>query len=187
MPYRTSWRSLSCPAQRHRLCLRAEMSEYRATSQFDVKTLKLGSAMHMRNRHPVFVVIRYFYLILVPIGILLLYLGDRMFGFLCILIGPVLFMRKVFWQYRLIHGSKSSPQAGQELHWTFTERRVHQESKGHEKNIQWRDFDDRYLSPKGILLYLERDQYFILPKSAFSSQEDFLAVSKLCETKIDPK
>jgi len=163
------------------------MSEYRATSQFDVKTLKLGSAMHMRYRHPVFVVIRYFYLILVPIGALLLYLGDRTFGFLCIMLGPLLFMRKVFWQYRLIHGSKSSPQAGQSLNWTFMEKRIRQESKGHEKNLRWRDFDDRYLSPKGILLYLERDQYFILPRAAFSSQEDFEAVSQLCETKIETR
>jgi len=96
-------------------------------------------------------------------------------------------MRKVFWQYRLIHGSKSSPQAGQELQWIFTEKKVHQESRGHEKMLQWRDFHDRYLSPKGILLYLQRDQYFILPKAAFSSQKDFEAVTKLCELKIKPE
>lgn len=160
------------------------MNEYHATSRFDVKTLKMGSAMHMRYRHPIFLLFRYFYLILVPIGVLLLVLGEKTLGFLCILIGPLLFMRKVFWQYRLIHGSKSSPQAGQELKWTFSEKRIHQESKGHEKTLKWRDFDDRFLSPKGILLYLQKDQYFIVPKSAFSSQEDFEAVSKLCEAKI---
>lgn len=160
------------------------MNEYHATSRFDVKTLKMGSAMHMRYRHPIFLLFRYFYLILVPIGVLLLVLGEKTLGFLCILIGPLLFMRKVFWQYRLIHGSKSSPQAGQELHWKFTDKRIHQESKGHEKSFKWRDFDDRFLSPKGILLYLQRDQYFIVPKSAFSSQADFEAVSRLCETKI---
>ncbi len=163
------------------------MNEYHATSLFDVKTLKFGSAMHMRYRHPIFLLFRYFYLILVPIGALLLYLGEQALGFVCILVGPLLFMRKVFWQYRLIHGSKSSPQAGQELGWTFTEKKIHQESKGHEKTLKWRDFDDRFLSPKGILLYLQKDQYFILPKSAFSSKEDFEAVSKLCETKIQVK
>ncbi len=160
------------------------MSEYQATSRFDVKTLKLGSAMHMRNRHPIFLMFRYFYLILVPIGALLLYLDEQTFGFLCILVGPLLFMRKTFWQYRLIHGSKSSPQAGQELNWNFNDQKIHQESKGHEKNLKWSDFEDRYLSPKGILLYLQKDQYFILPKSSFSSQEDFEAVSKMCEVKI---
>ena len=160
------------------------MIDYQATSRFDVKTLKLGSAMHMRNRHPIFLMFRYFYLILVPIGALLLFLGERTFGFLCILVGPLLFMRKTFWQYRLIHGSKSSPEAGQMLTWTFSDKMVHQESKGHEKTLKWREFEDRYLSPKGILLYLQKDQYFILPKSAFLSQEDFEAVSKMCETKI---
>ena len=140
--------------------------------------------MHMRYRHPLFVVMRYFYLILVPIGALLLYLGDRTFGFLCIMLGPILFMRKVFWQYRLIHGSKSSPQAGQQLEWVFTEKKVQQESQGHEKSFHWRDFNDRYLSPKGILLYLQRDQYFILPRSAFHSQSDFEAVSQWCENKV---
>jgi hypothetical protein len=163
------------------------MNEYHATSRFDVKSLKLGSAMHMRYRHPIFLLFRYFYLILVPIGVLLLYLGEQTFGFLCILIGPLLFMRKVFWQYRLIRGSKSSPQTGQELRWTFTGKRIRQESKGHEKTLNWRDFEDRFLSPRGILLYLHRDQYFIVLKSAFSSQEDFEAVTKLCETKIQVK
>tara|TARA_B110000003_G_scaffold25642_2_gene24299 strand:+ start:19114 stop:19605 length:492 start_codon:yes stop_codon:yes gene_type:complete len=160
------------------------MIDYQATSRFDVKTLKLGSAMHMRNRHPIFLMFRYFYLILVPIGALLLFLGELTFGFLCILVGPLLFMRKTFWQYRLIHSSRSSPEAGQMLTWTFSDKVVHQESRGHEKTLVWREFGDRYLSPKGILLYLQKDQYFILPKSAFSSQEDFEAVSKMCETKI---
>ena len=70
------------------------------------------------------------------------------------------------------------------LAWTFSDHGVHQESKGHEKTLRWREFEDRYLSPKGILLYLQKDQYFILPKSAFLSQGDFEAVSKMCETKI---
>ena len=47
------------------------MKLLRATSKFDVPALKLGSALHMRYRHPVFLVIRYFYLLLVPIGILI--------------------------------------------------------------------------------------------------------------------
>lgn len=160
------------------------MTEIHAKSRFDVKTLKLGSAMHMRYRHPLFVVIRYFYLLLVPIGTALLIHGDRMFGFLCILIGPLLYMRKVFWQYRLIQGSKSSPQAGQELRWTFSGKRIRQESKGYQKDFQWRDFQDRYLSPKGILLYLKKDVYFILPRTSFADQAEFEEVSKLCELKI---
>ena len=160
------------------------MSEYQATSQFDVKTLKLGSAMHLRNRHPIFLMFRYFYLVLIPIGALLLYLGERTFGFLCIMVGPLLFMRKTFWQYRLIHGSKSSPEAGQELNWTFSEGQVNQASQGHRKIFKWTDFEDRFLSPKGILLYLQRDQYFIVPRSSFASQQDFEAVTRLCETKI---
>ncbi|MEJ6580774.1 MAG: YcxB family protein [Akkermansiaceae bacterium] len=160
------------------------MSEIHATSRFDANTLKLGSAMHMRYRHPLFVVIRYIYLLLIPIGTGLLIHGDRMFGFLCILIGPLLYMRKVFWQYRLIQGSKLSPQAGQELKWTISSKRIRQESQGYQKNFQWRDFEDRYLSPKGILLYLKKDVYFILPRTSFVDQAEFEEVSKLCEEKI---
>ncbi len=160
------------------------MNSYQATSRFDVRTLKLGSGLHLRHRHPVFLMFRYFYLILVPIGALMVFLGDPLIGFLCILLGPVLFMRKVFWQYRLIQGSKSSPQAGQELHWTFSKKEIHQESRGHEKTFRWRDFEDRYLSPKAILLYLQRDQYFIVPRDAFKTLADFEEVSRLCETQI---
>lgn len=139
----------------------------------------------MRYRHPIFLLFRYLYLILIPIGGLMIFLGEILIGLLCILIGPVLFMRKVFWQYRLIRGSHSSPQAGQELHWTFGGQEIHQQSRGHEKIFRWGDFQDRYLSPKGILLYLQRDQYFIVPRAAFSSQEDFEAVSRLCATRIE--
>jgi len=96
-------------------------------------------------------------------------------------------MRKVFWQYRLIHGSKSSPQAGQELNWTFRDEEIHHESNGHEKTLKWSEFEDRFLSPKAILLYLQRDQYFIVPKEAFATQAEFEAVSRLCETKITPE
>ena len=167
------------------------MTEYQATSRFDVKTLKLGSGLHMRYRHPVFLMFRYFYLILVPIGILLLIVGDSsndtLVGLLCILMGPILFMRKVFWQYRLVHGSKSSPQAGQELQWTFSKKGIHQESRGHTKDLSWSDFVDRFLSPKAILLYLQRDQYFIVPRDAFKSEADFEAVSRLCESRITPE
>lgn len=162
------------------------MTAYRATSRFDVRTLKLGSGLHMRYRHPVFLMFRYFYLILVPIGGLMVFLGETLIGCLCILIGPILFMRKVFWQYRLIHSSKSSPQAGQELHWTFSKKGIHQESRGHEKDLRWRDFEDRFLCPKAILLYLQRDQYFIVPRDSFGSQSDFEAVTRLCESKINP-
>lgn len=162
------------------------MTSYRATSRFDVRTLKLGSGLHMRYRHPVFLMFRYFYLILVPIGGLMVFLGETLIGFLCILIGPVLFMRKVFWQYRLIHGSKSSPQAGQELHWTFSKKGIHQESRGHVKDFKWSDFEDRFLSPKAILLYLQRDQYFIVPRDSFETPSDFEAVTRLCESKITP-
>lgn len=160
------------------------MTGIQATSQFDVKTLKLGSALHLRNRHPIFLAFRYFYLILVPIGALMIFLGETLIGLLCILLGPVLFMRKVFWQFRLIHGSKSSPQAGQELRWTFGEDGIHQESQGHEKTLEWDDFVDRYLSPKAILLYLQREQYFIVPRDAFASQADFEAVTTLCQNRI---
>lgn len=162
----------------------AAMTEFQATSCFDAATLKLGSAMHLRYRHPVFVVIRYLYLLLVPVGAVFLFFGERTFGFLCILIGPMLYLRKVFWQYRLIQGSKSSPQSGQELHWRISRQRIRQESAGYQKDFQWRDLHDRFLSPKGILLYLEKDVYFVLPREAFGSQEDFEAVSKLCENKI---
>lgn len=162
-----------------------------ATSKFDVPTLKLGSALHLRNRHPLFLVIRYFYLLLVPIGMLIAFNAgpenrlDRILGLMMVVAGPVLFIRKYFWQYRLIQGAKSSPQAGQEVRWEFREEGIGQHSESHESEFKWSDFSDRFLSPKGILIYLEKDQYFILPREAFDSQEDFEKVTKFCEIKID--
>jgi len=169
------------------------MQEFHVTSQFDPPTLKLGSAMHMRYRHPIFVIIRYLYLLMVPLGLGILYFGagelnrlDRTAGYLLILMGPLLFMRKIFWQYRLIQGAKSSPQAGQNLPWTFDDQGVSQKSKSHESETQWSGFHDRFLSPKGILLYPQKNLYYILPRSAFDSQESFEQVSRLCSEKINP-
>ena len=168
------------------------MKLLRATSKFDVPTLKLGSALHVRNRHPVFLVMRYFYLLLVPIGMLVAFTAepenrlDRILGLMMVVAGPVLFIRKYFWQYRLVQGAKSSPQAGKEVHWEFDEEGIRQHSESHESDFAWSDFSDRYLSPRAILIYPGKDQYFILPREAFSSQEDFVKVTKLCEIKIDP-
>lgn len=154
------------------------------STQFDLPTLKLGSAMHLRNRHPVFTTARYLYLLLVPVGIGFLVAGERLPGFLCLLIGPILFMRKIFWQFRLIQRGQASAQADQRLRWTFSELEVEQKAKGYGRSFKWEEFGDRFLSPKGILLYLEQDQYFILPRSAFGSEEDFLTVTRLCEEKV---
>ncbi len=157
------------------------------TTKFDVPTLRLGSGMHMKNRHPIFLGMRYFYLILVPIGVFLLMFGgnwERILGGLCCLLGPVLFMRKFYWQYRLIHSTKSSPQAGQRLNWVFSRKGIHQESRGKEKKFGWGDFSDVYVGRKGMLLYLQKHQYFIVPKGEFDQEEDFEAVVRLCEKKI---
>ena len=167
-----------------------KMKLLQATSKFDVPTLKMGSALHLRNRHPVFLVIRYFYLLLVPIGILIAVNAgpenrlDRILGMMMVVAEPVLFVRKFFWQYRLIQGAKSSPQSGQELHWEFDEKGIRQKSDDHENEFVWEDFNDRFLSPKAILIYLEKDQYFILPSDGFDSPDDFEEVSRLCETRI---
>jgi len=179
---------VTCPAQRGRLCLEFVKDEYQAVSQFDGKTLSFGSALHMRNRHPIFVIFRYFYLILVPIGVFLMIAGkggDKTIGFLCIVIGPILFMRKVLWQFRLMQGAKSSPEVGQSLQWVFSEKSVSQESKGYSKSFQWGDFVDFYATSRGFLLYLEKDRYFVVPRNSFENEEDFVAVSQLCKSKID--
>ncbi|MGC6466973.1 MAG: YcxB family protein [Akkermansiaceae bacterium] len=160
------------------------MNEIKVSSRFDIPTLKLGSAMHLRYRHPVFVVMRHLYLLLVPIGAIMIFFGEHTFGLLCVLMGPVLYLRKVFWQYRLIRGSKSSPQADQELQWTISTDGIRQKSQGYDKTFEWQDFHDRFLSPKGILMYVEKDVYFVLPGAAFDSREDFERVSKWCEEKI---
>jgi len=168
------------------------MKLLRATSKFDVPTLKLGSALHLRYRHPVFLVIRYFYLLLVPIGMLIAFNAgpenrlDRILGLMMVVAGPVLFVRKYFWQYRLVRGAKSSPQAGQEVHWEFSEEGIRQHSDSHESEFKWTDFNDRFLSPKAILLYVEKDLYFIVPCDSFGKQDDFVKVTKWCETKIAP-
>ncbi len=155
-----------------------------AISTYDPTTLKLGAALHMRHRHPVFVMFRYLYLAFIPIGALLLYLGDHTFGFLCLMIGPLLFLRKIFWQYRLIQNSKTSPQAGKRLHWTFSEKGFHQKSDQHSSDFTWKQITERHLSPKAILLYLSKEQYFVLPRSSFESQELFEKVSQLVSEKV---
>jgi len=159
-------------------------SSMTAVSRFDTRTLKLGSALHIRHRHPLFVMFRYLYLLLIPAGLILLYLGDRTFGTLCILMGPILFIRKVFWQYRLLQNTKNSPHANEELHWTFDENGFHHKSKIHASETSWAKIMDRFLAPEGILLYLSREQYFVLPRGVFENDADFQAVTALIQEKV---
>ena len=156
----------------------------KATSSFDITTLKLGSALHMRYRHPVFVMMRYLYLLLIPLGAFFLWKGDEMFGYLFLMTGPILFVRKFFWQYRLIQNAKSSPQSGHNLYWTFREDGIHQTPEFHDVDLTWNSLCDPLLSPKSILLYPERNQHLILPKESFETPEDFEVVSRLISGKI---
>jgi len=127
-----------------------------AISALDPTTLRLGSALHLRHRHPMFVMFRYAYLLLIPLGAILLYFGDRTFGTLC----------------------------KKELHWTFTDEGFHQKSAAHEKDFQWQEITERHLSPRGLLLYLNKEQYFVLPKSAFRNQDEFEEVTRLVQEKV---
>jgi len=155
-----------------------------AISALDPTTLRLGSALHLRHRHPMFVMFRYAYLLLIPLGAILLYFGDRTFGTLCLMIGPLLFLRKIFWQFRLIQGAKKDNDPKKELHWTFTDEGFHQKSAAHEKDFQWQEITERHLSPRGLLLYLNKEQYFVLPKSAFRNQDEFEEVTRLVQEKV---
>lgn len=151
-----------------------------AISTFDEKTLKLGSALHVQYRHPTFVFFRYIYLALIPLGLFLLFVfKDQTFGILCLMIGPVLYSRKIFWQYRLLQNAKRSPEHGQEVQWTFTKKGFQQKSTSHQLDFKWSQITERYLSPKGILLYLSKEQYFVLPSSAFKTPSDFEKVTTL--------
>ncbi len=160
------------------------MTEIEALSSYDAPTLKLGSAMHLRFRHPFFVMMRFLYLLLIPFGAILTFFGEQTFGILCVLLGPLLFLRKVFWQYRLTRGAISSSRAGQQLKWIFSDQGIRHVADGYDRWFEWQDFHERFLTPKGILLYLERDVYFVLPQQGFHSPKDFEIVSKWCSEKI---
>ena len=150
-----------------------------ALSRFDSDTIKVGSSLHIRHRHPVFTAFRYFYLLLIPLGALLIFLGEQTFGILCLLLGPVLFLRKTFFQFRLIKSAKPDPR--RELHWTFTKDGFIHKSGSYQKTFSWQDLHDGHLSPKAILLYLDRDNYFILPQNAFQNPADFQATTRLVQ------
>lgn len=158
--------------------------EITARNKFDAAVLKLGSELHVRYRHRIFVILRYVYLLLIPLGIYLLLHGDEQFGTVFIFIAPILFLRKYFWQYRLIKGAKVSPHAKHELTTVFHDEGLHQTSKLHDVEMKWGSFCDRLLSPKAILLYPQKHQYLIFPRSAFATQEDFDEVSKMVREKV---
>lgn len=152
--------------------------EVTAQSTFDAAMLKLGSALHMSYRHPIFVKMRYVYLLLIPLGIFVLSKGDKAFGTVFIMSGAILFLRKYFWQYRLIKGAISSPQAGHAITTVFSEKGLHQTSDLHDVELKWGSFCDCYISPKALLLYPQSHMYLIFPRQAFASQEDYEVVCK---------
>lgn len=158
--------------------------EITAQAKFDAKMLKLGSELHMGHRHPIFVVMRYVYLLLIPLGIFVLWKGDEAFGTVFIMCGCLLFLRKYFWQYRLIKGASVSPQAGHVITTIFSEDGLKQTSDLHDVELKWGSFCDRHLSPKAMLLYPQKNMYLIFPRDGFASQEDFEAVSRVAGEKI---
>lgn len=158
--------------------------EITAKSTFDAAMLKLGSKLHMNYKHPIFVKMRYVYLLLIPLGIFLLSKGDDAFGTVFIFTGSLLFLRKYFWQYRLIKGASASPQAGHELTTFFSEQGLHQKSELHDVELKWGSFCDCLISPKAILLYPQAHMYLIFPRDAFTSQEDYQAACRMADTQV---
>ena len=158
--------------------------EVTAKSVFDAPMLKLGSALHMSYRHPIFVKMRYVYLLLIPLGIFLLSKGDKAFGTVFIMCGSILFLRKYFWQYRLIKGAISSPQAGHAITTVFSEKGLHQTSDLHDVELKWGSFCDRYISPKALLLYPQAHMYLIFPREAFATQDDYEAVCRIAGEQV---
>ena len=158
-------------------------------AKFDDEVLKLGSEVHMKHRHPFFVVMRYVYLLLIPLGLFLCLTaserGDQAFGIVFIMSGCLLFLRKYFWQYRLIKGATASPQAGHVITTVFSKEGLKQTSDLHDVDLKWGSFCDRCLSPKALLLYPQKHMYLIFPREGFQTQEDFDAVSKLAAEQVE--
>lgn len=158
--------------------------EITANSVFDAAMLKLGSGLHMNYRHPIFIKMRYVYLLLIPLGVFVLSKGDKAFGTVFIMCGIILFLRKYFWQYRLIKGATASPQAGHKITTIFSEKGLQQTSELHEVELKWGSFCDRYVSPKALLLYPQDHMYLIFPREAFTSQEEYETVCEMAATQV---
>ncbi|MGC6426928.1 MAG: hypothetical protein ACON5H_08035 [Akkermansiaceae bacterium] len=161
--------------------------EVTAKSVFDPAMLKLGSGLHMSYRHPIFVKMRYVYLLLIPLGIFLLSKGDKAFGTVFIMSGAFLFLRKYFFQYQLIKGATTSPQAGHQITTVFSKKGLHQTSDLHDVNLKWDSFCDRCVSSKALLLYPQKHMYLIFPRVGFATQEDFDWVCLMAKEKIPIK
>lgn len=155
------------------------MDPVTVTTRFDEATLRPAAEAHLRHRNPWFLRMRWVYLIgLAALGAWFLKNGDQPFGFVCLILSPVLFARRYLAIHRIVSGARTSPRWEKEIRWTFEGDRIRQESEGFQATLRWQDLFEAVLTPKLFLLYPQKQIFYALPRAAFSNEAEVETVAR---------
>lgn len=74
------------------------------------------------------------------------------------------------------------PDAGQEIHWLFSNDDITVTTRDSKSEIKWSAFYKVFHTPAGFLFLPNAQIFYFIPKRAFSTDEDFAAVRSLART-----
>lgn len=140
---------------------------------FSEENLAQGYALHFKYKRRLIKFLPYF-------GILFLLAAIVSFNhlenevFLQSIFVCLLFFGIYFWvRYQTRKGIRKLPSLGHDILWQFDENNVSATTQGGHFSQKWASMADSIISETGILVYPQDTAFYWLPKTAFSSQQDF--------------
>jgi hypothetical protein len=150
------------------------------------ESLMAGWRQHIRRRG-----IRFdrIHLLFAPVfflcGLLFLLFGDeqdlRAVVIPCAASGTVFLVGPLVAGWRIRRTVRKSPDLDTKVTWVFSEQGISMKGTAAEVARDWDRIYDAVIHSDGLLLYLEKDQFMWLPRSAFGSESEFEESGALIE------
>ncbi|EDY80438.1 hypothetical protein VDG1235_52 [Verrucomicrobiia bacterium DG1235] len=116
-------------------------------------------------------------------GISFAIIDESVFAVYLFIFGTYCILRKKFLEYRFRKSMGTSPAINKQMVWRFKEDGFTQESELGNSKLKWSSVFQSYSTPIGFLIYPQKNLYYWIPRSGFSSHEDYDEVAKLLHTK----
>lgn len=150
-----------------------------ATSRIDLPTMREGRKWHQRTRHPLFPLLPLLGLLLLVAGLWLPSAGYRgnalPYGLGAF--GVWLILRSFVYDWWFRNLVKKMPMLGEEVTWSFEEASFSMQVRSNTSKSELSSLYRATATPRGILLYPQKNLYYWLPAAGFATAEDYETVA----------
>ncbi|MEM7394636.1 MAG: YcxB family protein [Verrucomicrobiota bacterium] len=166
----------------------SEAAEINVTSRITAEELIVGRKWHIRPWRMFRIFVYILGALMMGYGAYNLVLGyiEEAFIFIAV-IGFAVSIRFPLHAWFFKRTVRLMPEHGGEIRWTFGEERVLGEADNSNFECQWPALFGSATTPEGFLLYPQKNLFYWIPYTAFSSNEEVEKLAQLLEAKTENK